>query len=173
MPTGSYELNQLFDYITSEVKKKANDINVSFTLHKPTVAITMKCDKYDILFRRGTPNLAKVFGFISDKYDKGATHTSEKIPQITSVNVINVDCSIVEFGASYRNGESSQTIYLFYPDTPVGYKTVEQPTNILFLPVNVREISNITLRLTDQSGKLVDFCKELITIHLLLRRIHR
>lgn len=173
VPTGSYELDQLIDCITSKVKIRAADIDISFTLHKPTMTITMRSDKYNILFRRETPNLAKVFGFISDKYGKGASHVSEKIPQITNVNVINVECSIVDFGASYRNGESSQTIYSFYPDTPVGYKTVEQPANILFLPVNAHEISNITLRLTDQEGKLVDFRKELITVHLLLRRIYR
>ena len=88
---------------------------------------------------------------------------------MSAFNVINVECNIVD--ASFRNGKKSHTLYSFYPRAPTGYKLVERPSSILFLPVNVQEISNVTLRLTDQNGKLVHLNNEEITIHLILRQL--
>lgn len=168
LPTGSYELMNILDAIKEEAEKR--DIEVELKLYKIPMKVGIMCEDYNILFIEDRPNLAKVLGFKSTSYDKAKEHMSEKVPQITDVNIINVECSLV--GESYRNGRRSQTVYSFYPATPAGYKTIEQPTNILFIPVNVREISNISLRLTDHCGNLVDFQGELITIHLILRKLH-
>ena len=127
--------------------------------------VEMRCD-HTVEFPHHS--LRSVLGFEKEIYEPDL-HISEGIPQITSINMINVECNIVS--GSFRNGEKSHTLYSFYPGAPTGYKLIEKPLNILFLPVTVREISNITLRLTDQDGDLVSLNNEEVTIHLISRTL--
>jgi hypothetical protein len=41
----------------------------------------------------------------------------------------------------------------FFPNVSPGYKIVENPVNLVFLPVNTHSIDKVTVRLTDQDGK--------------------
>lgn len=52
---------------------------------------------------------------------------------------------------------------------PQGYKIVEVPANVIYLPVNAKRLSSITLKITDQEGNLVNFRGETITIRLHLK----
>ena len=160
VPSGNYEIEALGAFITAEAAKFLIDFEL--VLHKSTMKVEMKCNCTVVL----PLSIAKIFGFERRFYESGS-YTSERAPQISPINVINVECNIIT--GSFRNGKRSLTIYTFYPDVPTGYKLIERPVNLLFLPVHVREISNITLRLTDQRGDPVDFNEEEVTIHLILR----
>ena len=141
------------------------DIDFQLTVNTITMKVEMRCD-YIIVFPRYS--IRSILGFETESYEP-SLHISEGIPQVSAINVINVECNIVK--GSFRNGKRSNTLYSFYPSAPSGYKLVETPSNILFLPVSVQEVSNVTLRLTDQSGNLIHLNNEEVTIHLILREI--
>lgn len=115
-------------------------------------------------------SIGSVLGFQDIIIPEDQLAASNSLVKITTVDIINVECNIVN--GSYLNGQPSHTLFSFCPnDVPPGYKISLQPTNMLFLPVNTKQISNITLRLVDQGGKLVNFRGEQIVIQLNLRKL--
>lgn len=163
VPAGSYEIAQLGEYLSQEVNK--NGIKFSLTLNPSTMKVEMKSSA-TVIFPKNS--IREILGFRNLIYPVGV-NVSEMIPQISSINIINVECNIIS--GSFRNGKLSHSLYSFAPSVPTGYKMIERPTNILFLPVHDREITNITLRLTDQDGQIVHFNDEQVTINLVLREL--
>jgi hypothetical protein len=84
-------------------------------------------------------------------------------------NMIRIECNIAT--NSYRNGEPVHIIHSFYPTDPPGYKIVENPRNVIYLPINTRIIHNISLKILDQNGFPVNFRKEVVTVRLHLRKV--
>lgn len=164
IPPGSYEIKQLSDYLVPQAKTMNIDFHLA--INPSTMRVEMKSDR-EIVFPANS--IREILGFRKDFYPAKTINISETIPEISSINVINVECSIAS--GSFRNGKKSQTLYSFTPAVPTGYKMIEKPQNILFLPINVQEISSINLRLTDQSGSLVYFNYEEVTILLVLREL--
>ena len=57
-------------------------------------------------------------------------------------------------------------IHTLFPAVPPGYKIIEIPTQVIYLPITVHTIDNIQLRIVDQDGNFVNFRGEIITIRL-------
>ena len=165
IPTGSYEIKQLAEYLVE--KTKSAQIEFSLKINPTTMRVEMKSDREIVFPPDGS--ISDLLGFQNNFYPANITHISEVMPQISSFNVINVECNIVN--TSFRNGKKSHALYTFTPNVGIGYKIVEKPNHILFLPIRDREITNISLRLTDHRGRLIFFNSEEITIHLVLREL--
>lgn len=56
------------------------------------------------------------------------------------------------------------------PTDPYGYQIVESPFNILYYSVSFKTINNLTVKVVDHRGALIDFEEE-ITIRLLRRTV--
>jgi len=72
---------------------------------------------------------------------------------------------------AYGNDKSVHTIREFLPTMSSGYKMSERPAQIIYLPIIVRNIANLTICIVDQDGRLLDFCEEEITIRLHVQRL--
>ena len=163
IPSGSYEIVQLGEYLTKKLKGK--NIVFSLSINPSTMKVEMECS-HKVIFP--PKSIRKILGFKKDWYEPGA-HTSELIPEISAIPIINLEYNIVD--GSFQNGIKSHCLYAFTPSVAPGFKIIERPITMLFLPVRHREISTITLRLTDQWGKLIHFNNEEVTIHLVLKEL--
>ena len=82
---------------------------------------------------------------------------SENPVDILSINSILVNVDIIS--GSYVNGQRNPTIYSFFPAVSPGYKIIETPANLVYLPVTLDAIYSMETSLTDQNGKLLN-CDE-------------
>ena len=69
---------------------------------------------------------------------------------ILIINSILVNIDIIS--GSYVNGFTQSTIYSFFPDVSPGYKIIDNPHNLLYLPITADTIHSITICLTDRKG---------------------
>ena len=85
--------------------------------------------------------IGAMLGFEPRVYEAGKMHISSRQVNIMAVNVIRINCNLV--GSSYVNGKPSSAIYEFAPVATPGYKIVEVPQSIIYVPVvakNAREV---------------------------------
>ena len=89
--------------------------------------------------------------------------------KIFKINTLRVECNITT--GAYINNKSVHTIHEFFPLVPAGYRIVEIPKSVIYLPVNVRSINYLQLKIVDQDNEVVNFRNETITIRLHLKSV--
>lgn len=161
-PEGSYEIEDIEGFIVSKLGK---EITFSLKANNNTLKAELYCSK-KIDFRKPY-NLATVLGFRPVIYDAEIHHTSDLPIDIIKVNSIRVECNITR--GSFLNGQEGHVIHEFYPAEPPGYKIIEIPRNVIYLPVIAQTINTLTVSLRDQDGNLVNFRGERISVRLHLR----
>lgn len=164
VPVGSYEAEDLLE----DIKRLLQNVDVTFvyTIDKRTLKTRVVC--YSELQVTPHDSVFKIFGYRSD-IPAHAGVVSEDIIKISKLNVIRVECNIVS--GAFVNGKQSHTIYEFASNkVDVGYKIIEQPSNIIYMPVVPKQINFIEISLVDQDGELVDFRGEEVTCRIHLKR---
>lgn len=162
IPTGSYEIEDIEKYINT---KLPSSISFSLKPNNNTLKVEIKCSRA-VHFEDGS--IGNLLGFKNGKLAANIKHESDLQVDIIKVNVIRIECNIVT--GSFQNGTESHVMHEFYPQVPPGYKIVDTPPTIIYLPVKVKNIHNITVRLTDQNGAPIDFRGETVSVRLHLRR---
>jgi hypothetical protein len=165
LPTGAYEIDDIERYL----KKTLGENKISLRPNNNTLKCELLC-QYNVDFARTPYSIGRMLGFKTKQVLKAyITHESDAPVDIIKVNTIQIHCNIVQ--GAYKNGENDHTLHSFYPTVEPGYKIVETPSNVVYLPVNVRRVDNVTLSLVDQDGDIIDFRGEVITVRLHLKRI--
>lgn len=163
VPEGSYEIEDLEKNIISQLPKT---VKFSLKPNNNTLKSELFCsEKIDFSKK---DSLAQTLGFKNQIYIANETHVSQLPVDIIKVNSIRIDCNVTR--GSYINGIEGHTIHEFFPVEPPGYKIVELPRNVIYLPVIGQRINNLTVTLKDQDGNLVNFRGERISVRLHLRR---
>lgn len=165
VPTGSYEAVEILEYL----KKKLDERKFTFDykINKNTLKTMIKCSA-DLLFGF-TNSIHEVFGFKCSGIKRGTWTESEDIIRISNQDIIRVECNIVS--GSFINGKRCHSIYEFASNkVNVGYKIIEQPKNIIYLPVVPRRINYIQISFVDQDGELIDFRGENITCRIHIKK---
>ena len=174
IPEGCYEIADINDYLQRIMKEKghydAMKEECCITLQPNTntlkSVLTIATDyKVDL-----TPanSIRSVLGFKRRVYDEGYNE-SEDIVNIMNVTSLRVTSDII--GASYSNGTTGNVIYSFFPNVGPGYKIIEVPTNLIYLPVTLSTISSMETRFTDQDGNLINLRGEELSIRFHLREV--
>ena len=150
LPTGAYEIDNIERYL----KKELGGGNISLRPNNNTLKCELFC-KYNVDFGQSPNTIGRMLGFTKTRtLEAYITHESDAPVDIIKVNAIQI-----------------HTLHSFYPTVEPGFKIVETPSNVIYLPVNVNSIHNITLSIVDQDGDNIDFRGEVITVRLHLKRI--
>lgn len=168
IPEGTYEVADIAGYIQQELQKINASANITLEANSNTLITALECNfTVDLT---PTDSIGRLLGLPSEVVVANKRVTSTTVVDIFKVNSVLVECSIT--GGSFINDRASHTIYQFFPSVPAGFKIVEEPTPVIYLPVTTHSISNITLRVIDQDSVPVNFRGERITVRLHLRRSH-
>lgn len=164
IPEGAYELTDINNYIQSQLNPGESVIlkginSTMKTLIKSSHEIDFTSDK----------SIGQLLGFEKGKYPPKKSHTSQSITKVLSINSILIHCN-VSLG-SYKNGRPGHIIHQFFPTVPSGYKIVETPNPVIYLPISTKTITNITIKILDQDDKPISFSSETVTVGLHLKKL--
>ena len=172
IPEGSYEIDDINDTIQHEMEKRGHydEINEDYYINIAPNTNTLKSvlileKGYQVDFNHQN-SLAKVLGFTGAKYTEGF-HESENVVDILRINSILVNIDIIS--GSYVNGTTKSTIYSFFPDVSPGYKIIESPVNLVYLPITLDTIDSLNVTITDQDYHLLNLRNEKLTIRFHIR----
>ena len=172
IPEGSYEIDDINNTIQHEMEKRGHydEINEDYYSNIAPNTNTLKSvlileKGYQVDFNHQN-SLARVLGFTGAKYTEGF-HESENVVDILRINSILVNIDIIS--GSYVNGTTKSTIYCFFPDVSPGYKIIESPVNLVYLPITLDTIDSLNVAITDQDYHLLNLRNEKLTIRFHIR----
>lgn len=165
LPTGSYEINDICRLIQEKMGKE----NISIEGNNNTLK-TEIISKFYIDFNK-EHSVGRLLGFPKGTpiLQANVKHESSNIVSILTLNTIDITCNVIQ--GSYRDGENCHILHTFYPSVPPGFKIVERPQNLVYLPMNTSYISDIVVDVLDQESNLIDFRGEIITVRIHIRSV--
>ena len=148
---------------------KANDKdNIEISANTKTLESEMIIDNNcEVDFRRYN-SINSLLGFYSKLYTSGFNE-SKNMVNILTINSILVNIDIIS--DSYVNGSTQPPIFSFFPDVSPGYKIIENPHNLLYLPITADTIYSITIWLPVQNGNELNLRGENLLMRFHLREI--
>lgn len=165
IPIGSYEIDELERYL-KEILAQDN-ITLKLKANNSTLTCEITCSE-EIDFQK-SDSINRILGFNHKILKANEKHISDLPIKILKVNSLRIECNIID--CSYVNGKKVYAIHEFFPIVSPGYKIVEIPREIIYLPVRSHIIDDIQIRILDQDGDLVDFRGEDITVRLHLKSL--
>lgn len=161
---GAYEIQDIESYIINQLKGKG--VVFSLKANNNTLKAEIFCsEKIDFTKKH---SLRELLGFNEKILDKNVKYSSDNPVNIIKVNTIRVECNVAK--RSFFNGKENHILHTFFPVVPPGFKIVEIPRTIIYLPINVQRVNNITVHLKDQNGDLINFGDETVSLRLHIRR---
>lgn len=107
------------------------------------------------------------YGVTSNDYDR--FYNTGLVDLNNGVNSWQVRCSLAD--NSFFNGNRSDILFNFIPSVAPYTELVEEPHTPSYTQLNTKTIDKITLRLTDQSGRLLDLGGQDIQYTITIRPI--
>lgn len=173
IPPGAYEIDEIEQTMLAALKEatneKSDDIFV-LTANNNTLKCEMK-SKFTIDFRSDR-SIGKILGYGNELLNSGEIHYSTNNVDIMKVRIIRVDCNIIS--GAYLNSSECHILFEFDIDVEPGYKITKEPQNIIYMPIipeGRQFIDNISLRILDDDGDLIDFRGEKIIVKLELKKL--
>lgn len=166
IPVGSYELDELLEHI--KVKLAKNKVSFDYIIDKAALRVGIRAD---VEIYRPNDSVLSVLGFTDYLYFKPSTEFiyANDIVRISDVNIIRIECNLVS--GAYINGKPCHSIYEFASNkVGVGHKIIEQPPNVVYMPITADRINFIQVSIVDQNGQLINFRGEDITCRIHIKR---
>jgi len=168
IPEGSYDIEDINNYIQQKMRQNEHENNITLSANTNTLkAVLILENNYQVDFRT-VNSIGSVLGFNHDVYANDYQE-SENPVNILSINSILVNIDMIT--GSYVNGRTNPTIYSFFPGVSPGYKIIETPANLVYLPITLDRIYSMETTLTDQNGTLLNLRGENVSIRFHVREI--
>lgn len=162
LPIGSYEIEDIYKFIYQILLERQKNYDFILLINNNTLQCVLYANVPIYLNKPRT--IGQLLGFSFRKLMPNIKHKSDIKVNISKVNTIRIECNLV-FG-SYLNSKQVHTIHEFAPSVAPGHKIIEVPRNVIYLPINTKQITSITLSLVDQDDNLVNFRGETITARI-------
>ncbi|WP_185964896.1 hypothetical protein, partial [Klebsiella pneumoniae] len=165
LPTGAYEIED----INKELQEKLGKENIKLQANNNLLKVGIT-SKYYINFTQDN-SIGSMLGFpkSSGVLDPGKTHTGSSNVDIIKISTINVNCNIIH--GAYHNGANKHILHSFYPTVAPGFRIVEKPHNLVYLPLNTSYISDVVVNVLDQDGDVVNFRNETISVRIHIKPV--
>lgn len=169
IPIGSYEIDDVNKYVSKQltINHPNKKIKLEISANNNTLKSEVISD-FQINFDYEN-SIGSLLGFAKRCLQGGKAYESDLPVQILRINTLRVECNIIH--GAYFNNLQTNTIHEFFPSSPPGYKIVETPKNVIYLPTNTQLIRNLEISIVDQDNNLVDFRGELLTVRVHIRKI--
>lgn len=173
LPTGAYEVEDILKYLKQQLA--ADKINLTYEISVATSKVRIVFDA-QVEWISGT--VLNVIGYQQKKTDNKNSqifanktgYWSDDIIKITDIDIIRIECDIVS--GSYINGTQCHTIHQFsHCKSAPGYKFIEIPQHIIYLPIEKKQLQNIQIKIIDQNNNLIDFRGEQISCRIHIKKI--
>lgn len=168
LSTGSYEVADILHYIKSQLA--AINITLTYDINAATSKVKLI---FDTPIKCIDNSVLKVIGFNKNIriFESKKAYWSDSIIKITNIDVIRIECDIVT--NSFINGQNCHTIHQFsHCKVSPGYKFVEVPQHIIYLPVKHKHLQSIQISIVDQNGNLIDFRGEQISCRIHIKKVN-
>lgn len=168
IPMGSYEFDDITKYIINKLKEFDLHNSIKIECNTNTLQVQVITKNQTIYFNHER-SIGKLFGFNKRKLrpHENEIYISDSPVNILKINSIRLECNIIS--GSYVGNKPNHVLHEFGINVPPGYKMNITPRNLIYLPVNTREISTLQIRITDQNGDLINLRGETVSIRLHLR----
>lgn len=167
IPPGAYEITEIESYIRKEIIANLGEYNISISANLNTFKCEIKADLL-IDFTK-EDSIRSLLGFSSKILEPNKVNVSDHSINIHKVTNIRVECNITS--GAYNNQAEKHTIFEFAVNVEPGFKVIQEPSHVIYLPVNTKVIDNISLNIVDQDGDPVDFNNEKVVIRLELKKL--
>lgn len=165
IPAGSYEIEDIDKHLQEQLSESG--ISLSLKANNNTLRSEIKCSKQIDFIPEDS--IGSLLGFTKRLLEADKTHHSDLPVKILQINSLRIECNITT--GAYINGQRAHTIHEFFPAVEPGFKIIEIPTPVIYLPITVNSIDHIQLWVVDQNGRAVNFRGETITIRLHIKSI--
>lgn len=174
IPVGAYEITEIGQFLAEKLeaihgvrpeKPFLGTKHIDLIGNLKTLKSEIVC-RYSIDFTKPR-NIGSVLGYKDVVLEPWVKQESNNLVNILQVDALRIDCDLVR--GSYNNGNPTHTLHQFFPDVPPGYKILEVPRNLIYLPVVGQVIDSLEIRICDQDGNLVNLRGERTNIRLHLR----
>lgn len=166
LTVGSYEIEDICSAMNNYFRNKQIDFHIKG--NKATMKCVIDCDIKLILDFDVDNSIGPLLGFELRTLENKIHYKSSQTVNITHINTIRIDCDLVT--GSFHNGQSTHTLHEFSPAVGPGYKIIEQPKNLIYLPTIRRRINTLNVSIVDQNNRLIDFRGENVTCRLHIKR---
>ena len=170
IPEGSYDISDIDDTVQQKMRQNGHydSTNITISANSNTLkSILILENDYQVDFRQ-LNSISKLLGFDNDIYTLDFQE-SENVANILSINSLLVNLDII--AGSYVNSSAQNTIYSFFPNVSPGYKIVESPRNLIYLPVILDTIYSMEVSITDQDDNQLNLRGETITMRFHIRKV--
>lgn len=162
VPEGTYSIDDIYQYLSEHMGKNET---LLVRMNNNTMRTEVKCSS-DVDFNAEN-SIGQVMGFDRLVLERNEWHESEQPVNVLTVNSLVILCNLVS--GSYKNGAPAHILHQFFPSVPPGYKIIERPQPIIYLPLLSDIISSIIIQVEDEHGNPVNFNSELVTVTLHLK----
>ena len=140
--------------------------DVNILANVVTIKVDVKLtNSYQIDFTVSTLN--ELLGINSAIYNADVS-SQNKVDITRGVNNLLIRSSIL--ASSYDNTQGTDILYTFVPNTSRGSAIHVEPNVPIYLPLQVQDqIKTITMRVTDQQGREINFNGENVTYFVVIR----
>ena len=174
IPEGSYDIVDINDTVQQKMRQNGHydSVNEEYYIAISANSNTLKSilileNDYQVDFRQ-LNSISKLLGFNNDIYTLGFQE-SENVVNILSINSLLVNLDIIS--GSYVNSSIQNTIYSFFPNVSPGYKIMESPINLVYLPVTLHTINGMEVSITDQDGNQLNLRGETLTMRFHIKKV--